>query len=142
MTKPYPRYYAINDRPVKVDQLPTGEVSVLVFDFTTGELVRDESYSSRVFSRGSGEEVDNLTEAQFGRLVAEVRQSLSEERQATAIVWEHTGDGEFPYRAHVVGKSFTIRVNDFPEEPLYTLLIEGRAVEVLEDWPSAWVSWM
>jgi hypothetical protein len=54
-------------------------------------------------------------------------------------MWESTGDGEFPYRAEVKGHTFTIRINDFPAEPLYTLLIDAQEIEYLEDWPSAWV---
>lgn len=56
-----------------------------------------------------------------------------------AIVWEHSGDGEFPYRARVDGRTYTIRVNDFPAEPLYTLLIDSAEVGDLGDWPSAWI---
>jgi hypothetical protein len=39
----------------------------------------------------------------------------------------------------VGGRTYIIRINDFPAEPLYTLLIDGKEVEDLEDWPSAWV---
>lgn len=54
------------------------------------------------------------------------------------IVWKHTGDAEFPYTAEVSGRCFTIRINDFPAEPLYTLLVDGNELADLEDWPSAW----
>ncbi|GAA0445626.1 hypothetical protein Acor_75840 [Acrocarpospora corrugata] len=56
-----------------------------------------------------------------------------------AIVWSHTGDGELPYRASVGGDALTIRVNDFPAEPLYTLIVNGHEYLDLEEWPSAWV---
>jgi len=56
-----------------------------------------------------------------------------------AIVWEHSGDGEFPYRATVEGQTLTIRVNDFPDEPLYTLFVGDIEFEDLEDWPPLWV---
>jgi hypothetical protein len=55
-----------------------------------------------------------------------------------AIAWEHTGDGEFPYRATVDGAELAVRVNDFPAEPLYSLLVNGRAAFDLEDWPGRW----
>ncbi|ADP83073.1 hypothetical protein [Pseudofrankia inefficax] len=54
------------------------------------------------------------------------------------IAWSRTGNGEFPFRADHAGSELTIRVNDFPAEPLYTLLIDGRPGFDLEDWPSAW----
>jgi hypothetical protein len=56
-----------------------------------------------------------------------------------AIGWEHTGDGEFPYRASVDGADLVIRVNDFPAEPLYSLLVNGQPEQDLEDWPGSWV---
>ncbi|MEP7291249.1 MAG: hypothetical protein ABI835_05675 [Chloroflexota bacterium] len=55
-----------------------------------------------------------------------------------AIQWEATGDGEFPYEAEVEGWRCLIRVNDFPAEPLYTLMIDGKEALMLEDWPAAW----
>ena len=139
MVKPYPWYYAVNDRPVKIVQLPDGGADCLVFDFATGGFVPDRSYFARTVETGIGRDVDQLTKAEFEQIVAGLRRSISEERQASPIVWEHTGGGEFPYQAEIKGRTFTIRVNDFPEEPLYTLLVEGIEVEDLEDWPEAWV---
>ena len=55
------------------------------------------------------------------------------------IAWEHTGDGELPYRATVDGAELLVRVNDFPAEPLYSLLVNGRLECDLEDWPAPWV---
>jgi hypothetical protein len=55
------------------------------------------------------------------------------------IAWEHTGDGELPYRATVDGVELLLRVNDFPAEPLYTLLVKGQVQRDLEDWPAHWV---
>lgn len=54
------------------------------------------------------------------------------------VAWEHTGDGEFPYRATVDGAELVVRVNDFPAEPLYSLLVNGRTAVDLEDWPERW----
>lgn len=54
------------------------------------------------------------------------------------IVWKHTGDAEFPYTAEVRGRTLTIRINDFPAEPLYTVIAEENDLFHLDDWPSAW----
>lgn len=54
------------------------------------------------------------------------------------IAWEHTGNGELPYRAVVNGAELLVRVNDFPAEPLYSLLVNGQPACELEDWPSLW----
>ena len=139
MPKPYPWYYAVNDRPVKIVRLPGGGADALIFDFATGDFVPDRSYFARTMETGIGKDVDQLTEAEFNLLVAALRQAISEERAATPIQWQHTGDGEFPYTAEYGGRTLVIRVNDFPDEPLYTLLIDGNEIEDLEDWPEAWV---
>lgn len=55
------------------------------------------------------------------------------------VVWKHTGDAEFPFTADVRNRRFTIRINDFPAEPMYTILAEGKELEDLDDWPAAWV---
>jgi hypothetical protein len=56
-----------------------------------------------------------------------------------SLAWEHTGDGELPYRAKVDGVELLVRVNDFPAEPLYSLLVNGQLECDLEDWPGRWV---
>ncbi len=55
------------------------------------------------------------------------------------IQWQRTDDGEFPYQAIIDGQRWTIRVNDFPAEPLYMLMIDGQPALDLEDWPSVWI---
>jgi hypothetical protein len=67
----FPWYYAVNDRPVKFVELPTGGVDVLVYDFKTGELVSDMSYFSRVFDHGK--DIDKLDAEAFEALVDELR---------------------------------------------------------------------
>ncbi|WP_156751607.1 hypothetical protein [Mycobacterium sp. 1245111.1] len=56
-----------------------------------------------------------------------------------SIGWEATGDGEFPYRCDVAGVRYSLRVNDFPAEPLYSLMADGVVLADLDDWPSAWL---
>lgn len=139
MTQGYPRYYTVNDRPVKIVRLPDGGADELVFDFMTGLFIPDRSYFACVSETGIGKDVDQLTEEEFQARVAALRRMVGERRQERPILWQQTGDGEFPYRAEVEGRLFTIGVNDFPAEPLYTLLIDGQEVEELEDWPPAWI---
>jgi hypothetical protein len=139
MSARYRRYYAVNDRPVKLEELPSGELVALVADYATGRLVRDMSYLPRVLEHGIGKDVDALTELEFEIRMTALWNAASQRRHSTAIAWKRSGDGEFPYRAVIDGNTLVIRVNDFPAEPLYTLLINDEEVEDLEDWPSAWL---
>ncbi|MFT4180356.1 MAG: hypothetical protein QM636_00395 [Rhizobium sp.] len=56
----------------------------------------------------------------------------------SVIAWTPTGDREFPYGAEVSGNSLLLRLNDFPEFPLYTLFVNGREVSSFDDWPGHW----
>jgi hypothetical protein len=54
------------------------------------------------------------------------------------IGWSKTDSAEFPYEATVGKERWRIRLNDFPPEPLYTLLINDEAVGSFDEWPSHW----
>jgi hypothetical protein len=60
------------------------------------------------------------------------------ELTARPIAWQHSGDGEYPYQAEIDGRALTVRVNDFPADPLYTLLVDGAELADLPDWPEPW----
>jgi hypothetical protein len=38
----------------------------------------------------------------------------------------------------VNNENWRIRLNDFPDEPLYTLIVNGRDVIHFNEWPSEW----
>lgn len=54
------------------------------------------------------------------------------------VSWTRTGDIQYPWCAMVSDRSWRIKINDFPDEPLFTLVIEEKAIGDLEDWPKAW----
>lgn len=56
-----------------------------------------------------------------------------------SVVWKKTPDPEYPYSAMIEGEQLVIRLNDFPEEHLYTLLENGIAVADFDDWPATWM---
>ena len=58
--------------------------------------------------------------------------------RARAVVWSQTRDASTPWRATVDAQAFTLRLNDCPEEPLYTLFVDGSPVGALNDWPKTW----
>ena len=49
------------------------------------------------------------------------------------VRWQRTTDGEWPYRASAEGHELAVRVNDFPAEPLYSILVDGEAIADLGD---------
>ena len=55
------------------------------------------------------------------------------------IIWHKTNDPEYPYETRQETQKLTIRLNDFPEEPLYTLLADAEPVISFDDWPDIWL---
>jgi hypothetical protein len=54
------------------------------------------------------------------------------------IRWTKTADAELVYTADDShGRKLAIRLNDFPAEPMYTLLWDAVAVESFDDWPQS-----
>ena len=54
------------------------------------------------------------------------------------IIWKPGPTPLHPYRAEVEGEQCFIRINDFPDDPLYTLLVNEREVAHFDDWPQCW----
>lgn len=54
------------------------------------------------------------------------------------MAWQRSGDAEFPYQARHEGMLWRVRVNDFPAQALYTLLVDGAEWVDFDDWPRCW----
>ena len=54
------------------------------------------------------------------------------------VSWEETGDPDRPHSARVGAESWIIRMNDFPDQNLYTLLKDGLEAGSFDEWPVAW----
>jgi hypothetical protein len=54
------------------------------------------------------------------------------------VVWRNGPDAEHPYESNKEGMDLLIRVNDFPAESLYTLLVNQHEVADFDDWPENW----
>lgn len=54
------------------------------------------------------------------------------------VLWADTDDVDYPYAAAVGASQWRLRINDFPEEPLYTLFIDDKEFGHLDDWPPGW----
>lgn len=61
-------------------------------------------------------------------------------RSTWPVVFRETGDPRYPFAADdIEGQTWTVRLDDFPNSTsLYTLLVDGKAIETLQEWPAAW----
>ena len=60
------------------------------------------------------------------------------EKLAQHVEWNDTGDVDFPWSAQVDGARWRVRINDFPDEEMYSLEIDGVFVGDFNDWPEQW----
>ncbi|MCP2260550.1 hypothetical protein LX15_004268 [Streptoalloteichus tenebrarius] len=54
--------------------------------------------------------------------------------------WGQTGDVFFPVAALVEGEWWVLRINNFPNHPLWTLFVGGRPRFDLDDAPATWAN--
>lgn len=64
--------------------------------------------------------------------------TLFDRLRGHAVAWRPTGSAAEPYYAQALGHRLRLRVNDFPAEALYTLLVDGEPVGHLDRWPAGW----
>jgi len=57
-------------------------------------------------------------------------------RQVT--IWRLTGDVDRPWEADVPDHRWQVRLNDFPDDYMYSLLIDGEVAGDFHNWPQAW----
>jgi hypothetical protein len=54
------------------------------------------------------------------------------------VQWNQTNNPLYPYRATINGQQWDLQINDFPAEPLYTLLIDSQPQVSFDNWPATW----
>lgn len=54
------------------------------------------------------------------------------------LAWKRGPHPTFPYEAKFHGERLVIRLNDFPDEKLYTLIVNDEEVDSFDDWPDQW----
>jgi hypothetical protein len=55
-----------------------------------------------------------------------------------SVEWLKAHQSGFAYEAKVSSENWKLRMNDFPDEPLFTLIIDGDEILHFNDWPRAW----
>lgn len=60
------------------------------------------------------------------------------EQLGRELSWGSTSDPAHPWAAEVDGNTWRIRVNDFPDELMYSLIIGGESAGDFHDWPETW----
>ena len=57
---------------------------------------------------------------------------------ARELTWNTTGARAYPWAAEVDGQQWQVRLNDFPDDFMYSLIINGKGVGDFHDWPETW----
>jgi hypothetical protein len=57
---------------------------------------------------------------------------------ARTLSWNSTGDPFHPWETEVDGTNWRIRINDFPDELIYSLIIGNENAGDFHDWPETW----
>ena len=78
------------------------------------------------------------TKGKGGRKRPTVNSTALREHLAQPLIWSATGDLDVPWATEVDGESWQVRLNDFPDELMYSLLIGGEVVGDFHDWPKTW----
>lgn len=54
------------------------------------------------------------------------------------LSWQNTGDVDQPWATETEGQTWRVRLNDFPDELMYTLIVDDAIVGDFHDWPTNW----
>jgi hypothetical protein len=65
-------------------------------------------------------------------------QAALEAHLSREVHWRMTDDPDYPWMAEVDGQAWRVRLNDFPDEVMYTLVIGTAASGDFHDWPEHW----
>lgn len=60
------------------------------------------------------------------------------EHLARKLSWRATNDVDHPWTTEVAGETWRVRLNDFPDELMYTLIINDVVAGSFNEWPESW----
>lgn len=130
------RFYALAGRPVMVTRTKDGGADLFAMERETGAFLPARDLWTRL--REGSIDLDEIDEERFRQIGREWRRRAMEARTSRAVTWEETDSAEYPLRTLMDGHETRLRINDFPDEPLFSVIVAGQSVGELEDWPPAW----
>ena len=54
------------------------------------------------------------------------------------LSWRATNDVDHPWATEFAGEKWRVGLNDFPDDLMYTLIINDAVIGKFHDWPEAW----
>lgn len=69
--------------------------------------------------------------------LAHVNPTLGE-HLSRSLTWSRSGDADYPWETEVDGYKWRVRINDFPDDFMYTLFIGDDEIGPFHDWPGSW----
>jgi hypothetical protein len=60
------------------------------------------------------------------------------ERLTRELTWRRTNDLDHPWTTEAGGETWRVRLNDFPDDVMYTLIIDDAVIGSFHDWPACW----
>ena len=54
------------------------------------------------------------------------------------IQWRGTWNAEYPFRTYINGQTYRIRVNDWPDNPMFSFIENNKVIFDFDDWPNNW----
>lgn len=67
-----------------------------------------------------------------------IMESVEHRELGLRVDWRQTGNNYFPWAAKVGGEWWVLRLNDFPDHPLYTFFVAGQRRFDVDDLPGRW----
>ena len=61
------------------------------------------------------------------------------ERLTHELNWRDTGDVDFPWATEVDGETWRVGLNDFPDDLMYTLIVNDTVIGKFHEWPQSWI---
>lgn len=130
------RAYSLAGRPIAQVRHADGGVGVM--ELRPGFGLFRPTFALYDRLREGSIDLDEIDHNAFLELVRQWRRPVMAALESEPLQWDRTGNGEFPFRTEHGDQALIIRVNDFPVDPLYSVLAEGQTLGHLEDWPPAW----